>query len=131
MLDIVYIIFILIFSAYRLISAYNYLTSKISKKNSIIALSILFIEVISFLYLFISKTIPLTIPPIILLSVIMEVFFGVMQDIRIFVTAYLVYDLFLLFYIIKNMKRNNKLFNTVIGITFLLNGIFSLLIIIT
>ena len=130
MLDIVYIIFILIFSAYRLISAYNYLTSKISKKNSIIALSILFIEVISFLYLFISKTIPLTIPPIILLSVIMEVFFGVMQDIRIFVTAYLVYDLFLLFYIIKNMKRNNKLFNTVIGITFLLNGIFSLLIII-
>ena len=49
MLDIVYIIFILIFSAYRLISAYNYLTSKISKKNSIIALSILFIEVISFL----------------------------------------------------------------------------------
>ena len=131
MLDIVYIIFILIFSAYRLISAYNYLTSKISKKNSIIALSILFIEVISFLYFFISKTIPLTIPPIILLSVIMEVFFGVMQDIRIFVTAYLVYDLFLLFYIIKNMKRNNKLFNTVIGITFLLNGIFSLLIIIT
>ena len=131
MLDIVYIIFILIFSAYRLISAYNYLTSKISKKNSIIALSILFIEVISFLYLFISKTIPLTIPPIILLSVIMEVFFGVMQDIRIFVTAYLVYDLFLLFYIIKNMKRNSKLFNTVIGITFLLNGIFSLLIIIT
>ena len=131
MLDIVYIIFILIFSAYRLISAYNYLTSKILKKKSIIALSILFIEVISFLYLFISKTIPLTIPPIILLSVIMEVFFGVMQDIRIFVTAYLVYDLFLLFYIIKNMKRNNKLFNTVIGITFLLNGIFSLLIIIT
>ena len=131
MLDIVYIIFILIFSAYRLISAYNYLTSKISKKNSIIALSILFIDDISFFYFFISKTIPLTIPPIILLSVIMEVFFGVMQDIRIFVTAYLVYDLFLLFYIIKNMKRNNKLFNTVIGITFLLNGIFSLLIIIT
>lgn len=130
MFDIVYIILILIFCAYRLISAYNYLTSKISKKNSIIALSILFIEIISLIYLFISKTIPLTIPPILLISVLMEVFFEIVQDIRIFVIVYLVYDLFLLFYIIKNMKRSNKLFNTVIGITFLLNGVFSLLIII-
>lgn len=131
MLDIIYIVFILVFCACRLTSAYNYLTSKISKKNSIVSLGILLIEIISFIYLLSSKIIPLTIPPILLLNIINEVFFGIIQDIRIFVIIYFLYDLFLFFYIIKNMKKSNKLFNIVIGITFLLNGIFSLLIIAT
>lgn len=132
MFNTIYIIFLIIFSLYKILAGYSYLTSKYLKSKERIMMVILIIEIISIIYILYSKLIPLTAPPFILLGVAGEAYFHLKNFFIIFSICYLAFDLCFLAYLsglnITGIFKKYKAVSTAIGLLFLFNGIFSIFV---
>ena len=130
MIDTVYIIFLIIFNFYKILTGYSYLTSRYLKNKERVVMVILIIEILSFVYIFYSKLIPLTAPPFILLGIAGESYFHVKNFFMIFTICYMLFDLCFLAYLsginITGFFNKYKAVSTATGLLFLFNGIFSI-----
>lgn len=123
MSDIIYIIFLMVLSFYRIVTGYNYFRYKNQNQN--VVLGILMIEIISFIYLFISKNIPLTIPAFLMLGILSSEIFSNMKNTTVILSIiYLIFNIYIVFGITKKSFINKKRFLTKItGLIFIINGI--------
>ena len=125
MIDTVYIIFLIIFNFYKILTGYSYLTSKYLKNKEKLV-------IISFIYIFYSRLIPLTAPSFILIGAAGETYFHVKNFFIIFSVCYLIFDLGFLAYLsginIKILFRKYRIVSIATGLLFLFNGIFSIFI---
>ena len=132
MIDTIYIIFLIIFNFFKVLAGYSYLTSRYLKNKEKVVKLILIIEICSFIYIFISKLIPLTAPPFILLGAAGESYFHIKNFFIFFTICYLVFDMCFLAYVsginIKSLFRNYRAVSIATGLLFLLNGIFSIFV---
>ena len=132
MIDTVYIIFLIIFNFYKILTGYSYLTSKYLKNKEKLVIMILIIEILSFIYIFYSRLIPLTAPSFILIGAAGETYFHVKNFFVIFSGCYLIFDLSFLAYLsginIKILFKKYRIVSMATGLLFLFNGIFSIFI---
>ena len=132
MINTIYVIFLVIFNFYKILAGYSYLTSKYLKNKEKTAAVILIIEILSIVYIFYSRIIPLTAPSLILLGVAGEAYFKIKDFFIFFSICYLIFDLFFLAYIsginIKKIFKEYRIVGMAAGLLFLVNGIFSIFI---
>lgn len=124
MSSIIYIIFLIVLSFYRIVTGYNCFTYKEQNKNKV--LGILAVEIITLIYLFISKIIPLTTPAVLILGILSsEVLISMKNTAVILSIIYLIFDFYVVFRIVKKSFVNKKkIFVRVTGVIFMINGIF-------
>ena len=106
MIDTVYIIFLIIFNFYKILTGYSYLTSKYLKNKEKLVIMILIIEILSFIYIFYSRLIPLTAPSFILIGAAGETYFHVKNFFIIFSVCYLIFDLCFLVYVSNSIASS-------------------------